>query len=214
MRTLYHFQNSPFSRRARLALAHKGLDCALRDGRDDPAALEEARRLVPFRTLPVLIDGTHALADSGAISHWLDRAYPAAPHLWPDGEGSDEAFGAAALVDVVLSNVVDTGTRYYALHEHPAWEKVKTEQVGRAQQAAQSLAERVSSLGRPTMAASGWSAADIWVLTMTIWFEGMPARAAVSPNIAQILTLGFVLPPALSRWVDAHRERPDVRALG
>ena len=31
MRTLYHFRASPFARRARLALAHKGLEVELRD---------------------------------------------------------------------------------------------------------------------------------------------------------------------------------------
>src|SRR5580692_1629886 len=56
MRTLYHFRLSPYSRRARLALAHKGLDCELRDARENPALLEEARALVPFRTVPVLVD--------------------------------------------------------------------------------------------------------------------------------------------------------------
>ena len=39
-RVLYHFKMSVFSRRARLALAHKGLDCDMRDGRSNPAFFE------------------------------------------------------------------------------------------------------------------------------------------------------------------------------
>jgi hypothetical protein len=50
-------------------------------------------------------------------------------------------------------------------------------------------------------------------VTTALWFESMPARAATSPNIAQIMTLGFALPPALAAWADAHRNRDDVRGL-
>jgi glutathione S-transferase len=214
MRTLYHFRQSPFSRRVRLALAHKGLDCELRDGRENPAYLEEARARVPFRTFPVLVDGEHAMADSTAIAQWLDRAYPSAPRLWPDDPtGAAEALQTAALVDVVLNNVVDLATRYYALHGDPAWDVVKSEMLGRARQAADALAARVASLGRPTLAGSGWSAGDIWLLVMVLWFEGLPGRAAGNKHVAQILTLGFELPAPLARWADTHRTREDVRAL-
>lgn len=214
MRTLYHFRQSPFSRRARLALAHKGLDCELRDGRENPAYLDEARARVPFRTIPVLVDGEHAMADSTAIAQWLDRAYPSAPRLWPDDPaGAAAALQTAALVDIVLNNVVDLGTRYFALRGDPAWDGVKKEMMGRARQAAEGLAGRVTSLARPTIAASGWSAGDIWLLTMVLWFEALPARAAGNQHVTQILTLGFELPAPLARWADPHRAREDVRAL-
>jgi hypothetical protein len=61
--------------------------------------------------------------------------------------------------------------------------------------------------------AGPWSAADMYLLTMTLWFESMPERRTASANIAQILTLGFSLPAALSRWADTHRKRPDVLSL-
>jgi glutathione S-transferase len=216
MRTLYHFRLSPYSRRTRLALAHKGLDCELRDARENPALLEEARSLVPFRTVPVLVDDGRAMGDSTAIVHWLDRAYPQAPRLWPDGaDDACAAFQVAELVDLVHGNVVDVGTRYYALRGDPAWDGVKGEVLGRASKAAAGLAARVAPLqGRTTIASSGWSAADMWLLAMVLWFEMMPARAATHPFSAQMLSLGWSLPPELSRWADAHRERGDVRALG
>lgn len=216
MRTLYHFALSPYSRRTRLALAHKGLDHELRDARGLPELRAEAGGLVPFKTIPVLVDGGRAMGDSTAIVQWLDRAYPQGPRLWPDGaDDACAALQAAALVDVVLSGVIDPGTRYFALRGDDAWGDVKREMVGRGQKAADGLAARVASLGgRTTIAASGWSAADMWLLTLVLWFESMPARASTAPNIAQILTLGFRLPPELSRWADAHRERSDVRSLG
>jgi glutathione S-transferase len=214
MRTLYHYRYSPFSRRTRLALAHKGLECELREGRDDPAHIEQARRLVPVRTLPVLVDDGRAMGDSTAIAHWLDVAYPRAPALWPAGGDAADALQVAALVDVVLNNVIDVGTRYWPLRGDAAWESVKAEMLGRARQAADALATRAAALaGRSTIAKSGWSAADMWLLTTVMWFESMPPRAATSKNIEQILTLGFQLPAGLSRWADAHRGRSDVGAL-
>jgi glutathione S-transferase len=214
MRTLYHLRYSPFSRRTRLALAYKGLDCELREAGENPAWREEARGIVPFRTLPVLVDDGRAMADSGAIAHWLDRAYPEAPRLWPEGDGGLDALQTATLVDVTLNIVVDLGTRYYPLRENPAWADVKHEMMGRAQHALNALSERVASSGRSTVCPGGWCAADMWIYTLVAWFQGMPARSSTTPRIAQVLTLGLEIPPTLVRWADAHRNRDDVRALG
>jgi glutathione S-transferase len=216
-RILFHFPLSPFSRRTRLALAHKRLEVALRDARATPAVLEEARRYTPLKTIPVLVERDasgepRALGDSTAICGWLDRAYADAPALWPR-EGAHAAFEVAALVDVALNTLVDAGTRYYALHEHAAWPAVKAEMVGRAQRALDALGERAAALGTRTVAPGGWSAADMWLFTTSAWLESLPARAATAPNIAQVMSLGWSLPPALPRWADAHRDRADVRAL-
>jgi glutathione S-transferase len=211
-RTLYHFRYSPFSRRVRLALAHKGLDVTLREGRDEPGAIEEARKLVPLRTIPVLVDGGRAMADSTAITRWLDAAYPSAPRLWPDGDDAFAAVEVATLVDATLNGVIDLGTRYFALREHAAWPTVKAEMLGRAQQAIDALGRRAAGMSG-TVCESGWSAADMALLTMVLWIEGWPGRASSSPNIAQLMTLGFTLPSELSRWADHHRKRPDVLAL-
>jgi glutathione S-transferase len=117
MRILYHFTNSPFSRRTRLALSHKGLDCELRDARENPACLEQARRLVAIKTFPVFVDGDRPLADSGAITRWLDAAYPQGGRIWPAGDEAVEALEITSLVDVALTHVIDLGSRYYALHD-------------------------------------------------------------------------------------------------
>lgn len=209
MRTLYHFRFSPFSRRVRLALAHKGLEVELREGRDVPANFDEARKLSPMRTLPVYVDEGRVLSDSGAILHWLDAAYPKAPRVWPDGEHAGRALQTAALVDTVLDNVINVGTRYWPLREHSAWASVRDEMLARARSAADALA----GIATTETIAGPWSAADIYLLSLTLWFESMPERRTSSANIAQILTLGFSLPEALSRWADAHRRRPDVLSL-
>jgi glutathione S-transferase len=214
MRILYHFPMSPFSRRTRLALAVKGVTCELRDARAEPSFREEAKRLSPLHTIPVLVeeDGV-VIGDSTAISHYLDRAFPDTPPLWPAGaEDAPRIFRTASLVDGALNTLIDLGTRYYALREHDAWGSVKGEMLARAQGALEALAEEVKD--RPTIARAGFSAADIWLFTAVVWLEGLPARAPTFANAAQVMSLGFTLPEALSRWADAHRNRADVQSLG
>jgi glutathione S-transferase len=214
VRTLYHFTHSPFARRVRLALAHKGLDVELREGRDNPAWMVEARRLVPLKTLPVLVDGDQVLGDSTAITRWLDVAYPERPRIWPEGSDAFATLEVTTLVDVALTHITDLGTRYYPLRAHSAWEGVKSEMLGRAQRALDALAGRLLVLNGPTITSQGWSAADMWLYTASAWIEGMPSRVSTSQNIAQILEVGgWQLPDAVRNWAQLHRNRPDVRAL-
>jgi hypothetical protein len=140
----------------------------------------------------------------------LSSAYPDAP-LWP--RGADDAFAAfetAALVDVALNTFVDLGSRYFDLRDSPRWNDVRGELVSRAQRALDALAGKAHG---PTVAACGWCAADIWLFTAVAWLERLPARASSNQNVANIMTLGWTLPRALSAWADAHRQRDDVRAL-
>jgi glutathione S-transferase len=219
MRTLYHFEYSPFSRRTRLALAFKGLTCELREARQNPSFGEEARKLWPLRTTPVLVEADgHAIGDSNAIVRYLDAAYPSASPLWPTkGEALRTSVEVVALVDGALNHIIDLGTRYWALRDHAAWLDVRGELLGRAQASLDGLAARVSAIGpRPLTGESpaAWCAADMWLYTAIVWLAGLPARAASSPNAAQVASLPWVLPAELVRWADAFRARDDVRALG
>jgi glutathione S-transferase len=212
-RILYHFPLSPFSRRTRLALAHKGLEVELRDGRANPAFVEESRRLVPTRTTPVLVEADgRALGDSLAIAHYLDRAYPDLPALWPSVDAF-EVFETIALVNVAIDTLVDLGTRYFSLRGDAAWSGVAGEMVGRAQAALDALGARAAARTRPTVSSGGWSAADMWLCVATAWLESLPARAPTTASAAQVVSLGWTVPASLSRWADAHRERADVKAL-
>ena len=205
-RTLYHFPQSLFSRRTRLLLAHKGLPVELRDARSDKKNLAEAKALTPLGTLPVLKepDG-RVLTDSYAIALYLEHAY-GGPALFPaDKEDAFLVGSVMTSVDRAMNIVVDLGTRYYALRNDAAWESIKREQVERAVGALAELAKLTASLDRATIAKSGYGIADMWLLTATLWLEGIPARAPTTPIIAQILTLGISLPPGLSRWADPHR---------
>ncbi len=214
MRTLYHFPTSPFSRRTRLALAHKGIGVTLKDARANAAYLEEARAITALRTVPVLVeeDG-RAVGDSAAISFYLDRAYPATRPLWPSEGDAHAAFTVSTYVDCALNTLVDVGTRYFDLRDSPGWGKVSLEMVGRAQHALDALGDIAEELGTSTVTGLGWCAPDIWLFTATEWLEGLPARRASNPNVAKICSLGWTLPASMSRWADTCRRREDVKAL-
>jgi len=218
MPRLHYFTTSPFSRRVRLAILHKGVEVALVDARTSPSHLEEMKSLWPMRTAPILVtDDGRVIGDSTAIVHYLDAAYPNAPRAFPtDAAALTTTLQVTTLVDGALETLVNLGTRYYSLRSDAAWKTVTAEMLGRAQAALDALGERVdeSGLGPLTAYADGWCAADMWLYTMVAWLEALPARKGTNQNVDQILTLPWTVPASLRRWAEAHAARADVRALG
>jgi len=210
MRRLYHYPLSPFSRRVRLALAHKGLEATLVDPRSEPERRGEVHALNPLRTVPVLVEeGGFAIADSLAITRYLDAAYPERP-VWPtaaDELGRD--LRITALIDGALHTVVDLGTRYHLLSTSEAWRSVAAEMMTRVQSALDEVGRTAADLP-----AGRWSAAEMWLTTAVAWLEGLPARAATFPPAAHIVGLGWSVPAALSAWATPHLGRAEVRTLG
>lgn len=212
MRVLYHFEQSFFSRRCRLALAHKGIDVELKDGRVEPKYVAEARAKVPLRTMPVFVeeDG-RALADSGAIMQYLEIAYPDRPRLMPaKADDAREALAIIVAVDTAINGLVDLGTRYFELRNDPAWSAAKDERIARAQEAIDFVAKRAD---REFLAGDGWSAADINVYAAARWVAAFPGRVETSPAVCNMLTLGFTLPAALIAWTKHHASRPGVQTI-
>jgi glutathione S-transferase len=215
MRTLYHFPTSPFSRRVRLALAHKRLEVTLKDARADAANFEEAKRVWPMKTVPVLVepDGS-ALGDSTAIVHYLDAAYPEGPPLWPaSAKERRAALWTAQLVDGALNTLIDMATRYGACRDHAEWPKIQDAALAKVQGALNALGADAAARGPRPVTDMGWCAPDIFLFTMTAWMESLPSRASTNENVAKIVSYPWALPASLSRWAEAFREREDVRRL-
>ena len=84
MRILYHMPLSPYSRKVRIALREKGLDFEPRLEK----TLErrtEFLALNPAGKVPVLVEDDGAVvADSVAITEYLEEAYPETQRLLPD----------------------------------------------------------------------------------------------------------------------------------
>jgi len=112
MRLLYHLWLSPFSRKVRVVLGEKRLDCELKvekawERRDAFLALN------PRGQVPVLVeeDG-HVLADSQAICEYLDEVFPDPPLMGGDPHTRAEARRLTAWFDEkfhaeVTVNLVD-----------------------------------------------------------------------------------------------------------
>ncbi|MHB1217697.1 MAG: glutathione S-transferase family protein [Alphaproteobacteria bacterium] len=106
MRTLYHLWLSPFSRKVRVALAEKRLECQLQvekvwERRPEFLALN------PAGCVPVLVeeDG-HVLADSYAICEYLDEMHEARPLFGTDPRGRAEARRLVAWFDTKFAREV------------------------------------------------------------------------------------------------------------
>lgn len=211
---LYHFATSPFARRVRLVLAHKGCSAELRDPRAKPELRPELQRLSPMHTVPVLVDEQRVIVDSTAIVHYLERKHPE-PAVFPQGIAGTVAFELTALADGAIGILEDLGARYHVLHDHASFPKVRELFVGRVQRALDTMAERVLARGNGVaLCGDLWSWADIVTYTTVAWLEGLPIRAATEAVPKQMVSLGWKLPAALSEWADQHRSRPDVLALG
>ena len=90
---------SPFCWRARLALAHKGLDVET-----IPWRFMQKDVLAPFggEKVPVLLDGDRAVVDSWAIAEYLEDTYPDRPSLFGGTAGRSLAKFVNAWADAVL----------------------------------------------------------------------------------------------------------------
>ena len=210
-RVLYHFENSPFSRRARLALAHKGLSVELRDPRVEPSFAAELAASTPTGTAPVLIDQGRRVIDSSALLTYLDLAYPEAPRLFPsEGEALALELEVVTLVDAVLNPVVDLGSRYFDLSSHSAWASVVADRKARVDRAFARLAEIYASEATSPLT---WGAADLCVYSAVAWLEALPGRLGQNPNIERILSLGVRTPSELLAFRRTKDDRADVGAI-
>ncbi|MBW4090716.1 MAG: glutathione S-transferase family protein [Proteobacteria bacterium] len=111
---------SPYCWRARMALAHKGLDAEA-----VPWRFTETERLAfaNHDKVPVLVDGDTAVADSWEIATYLDRTYPDRPSLFGGAEAAIRFIAAwtdqtvnPALVRLIVSDIeplLDPGARTY-----------------------------------------------------------------------------------------------------
>lgn len=99
MRTLYHLWLSPQSRKVRLVLQEKELEFEMRVEKVWERR-EAFFELNPAGEVPVLVeaDGT-VVADAGAISEYLDEAYPERPMIGFDPAGRAETRRLCAWFD-------------------------------------------------------------------------------------------------------------------
>jgi glutathione S-transferase len=93
---------SPFCWRARMALAHKGLDVAT-----VPWGFTETNKLPAPNVgrVPVIVDGGKVVHDSSAIADYLEERYPDTPTLFP----GEAARGLSKFVQNWTETVLQVG---------------------------------------------------------------------------------------------------------
>ena len=91
---------SPYCCRVRMTLAHKGLDVELKPWRFQE---KEAIAFANTDKVPVLCDGENVVADSFAIMHYLDKAYPETPTVLGSGTSYQRALFFSHFVDRQVS---------------------------------------------------------------------------------------------------------------
>lgn len=96
---------SPFCWRARMALAHKGLNYETR-----PAPFTDIPGIAPSagRTVPILTDGDRTICDSWEIARYLEETYPDRPSLFGGGGGFAISKQIESWVNASVSSVVVT----------------------------------------------------------------------------------------------------------
>lgn len=124
---------SPFCWRARMALAHKGLEPVTvpwRFGEQDalPGAPETT-------TVPVIVDDGHVVQDSTAIARYLEHRYDDGPSLFGGPVGEAHARFVIGWTDAVLQPavfrvVVGDVFRFVPPDQQPAWRQKREQRLG------------------------------------------------------------------------------------
>jgi glutathione S-transferase len=107
---VYGSNLSPFVRKVLVICAEKGIEVENPVFGPGVEPSDDFRAASPFRRIPAICDGDFALADSSAIAHYLDAAYPE-PRLIPAGP---KAMGRVVWFDEMADTIVfGTGVKIF-----------------------------------------------------------------------------------------------------
>jgi glutathione S-transferase len=130
MRRLYHLPLSPYCRKIRLVLAEKRIEVELMEEKPWERRMDFLR-MNPAGQVPVLRIDDLVLADSGAISEYLEETCPEPPLLPANPAGRAEARRLTAWFDDKFHNEVTANLLYERVNRklsrsgYPDSEKIK-----------------------------------------------------------------------------------------
>lgn len=204
MRTLYYIPLCPFSRKVRIALGEKNLECTLQFEavwNKRPEFLD----LNPAGKVPVLIDReNHLLLDSYAICEYLDESYPHTYSLY--GKSLTQRAETRRLVaffddtfnhDVTYKIVFEKTLKRYFKLGHPDSNRIR--------EGLHHLKEHFDYLS--------------WLIEKRHWLAGESFSMADIAGAAHLSTLDFLnhinweQHPAIKDWYARIKCRPSFRAL-
>ena len=199
MLTLYDNAFSPFARKVRMVLEHKGLAFDVVDGLKMSNQAELAR-VNPRREVPVLVDGDVSVVGSSHIVAYLEDAYPQRPVL--PGEPRVRARArhweriSDSLLDAILLNV-------------SIWtwaERADSRPAGMLEKARDDIGVLYAALERELADSAGGFVCGEFSL----------ADIALFPHLRSVRALGLPIDdaafPKLSGWLARMDEVPVARA--
>lgn len=203
MLTLYENAFSPFARKVRMALEHKGLAFEAIDGlrTDNQAALAGAN---PRREVPVLVDGDITVINSSHILQYLEEAYPQKPLLPSALATRMRARHWERLSDTLLDGILLSVSIWM-------WAERPDKRPPAMEERARSDLDSIYAALEKELATEG----DFIVGTLSI------ADIALFPHLRSVKPLGFAIDhakyPRLTAWLDRMESLPigrdDVKRL-
>jgi glutathione S-transferase len=201
--TLYENAFSPFARKVRMALEHKGLQFETIDGlrTDNQAALANVN---PRKEVPVLVDGDITIINSSHIVQYLEEAYPQQPLLPTAAAARMRARHWERISDTLLDGIL-LNVSIWMWAERTDKRPPAMEERARAD-----LASIYATLEKELA-----EAGDFVVGALSI------ADLALFPHLRAVKSLGFPIDkgryPLLAEWLDRMESLPigrdDVKRL-
>jgi glutathione S-transferase len=203
MLTLYENAFSPFARKVRMALEHKGLQFEAIDGlrTDNQASLAKVN---PRREVPVLVDGDITVVNSSHILQYLEEAYPQNPLLPTALAARMRARHWERISDTLVDSILLNASIWM-------WAERTDKRPPAMEERARADLESVYAALEKELAAAG----DFIVGTLSI------ADIALFPHLRSVKSLGFPIDhakyPRLAKWLDRIESLPigrdDVKRL-
>ncbi len=194
---------SPFVRKILAVAAEKGLEIELKPGGMGQGGAEFAEAS-PFGKMPGFRDGDFVLADSSAIAHYIDTAYPDMPLLPAEAKSRGRTIWFDEFADTIL--MVSIGKMFFNRIVSPLFMK----QPGNEALAAEGEAEmpRLFEYLESVVPASGFlvddrlTLADISVATTFVNLRhlGMAPDAGTYPKLAEYID-AMLSRPAFAKWI-------------
>jgi glutathione S-transferase len=200
MLRLYDYPQCPFCRKARVALAEKGLkyERVFVDLRKREQKKEEFLKLNPYGKVPVLVDNGTVMYESSVINEYLDENYPDPP-LMPSSP-ADRA-RVRILVDFCESHFHPSWFNIYLQMTFKAEDKRDKELVEGSKEELKEHLRRINEvLEGQEYLGGGYSLADI----------------AFTPRVAIFDSLNIQIPPEfqnVTAWIERIKARPSYQAL-
>jgi glutathione S-transferase len=203
---LHGFRYSVYVRVARIALAEKGL--AYEHVEVDPFAPDmptEYLDLHPFRRVPTLVDGDFVLYETGAITRYIDEAFPG-PMLQPK-----ESRQRARMAQII--SVIDSygyvpmvrqvaGERVFAPLRRRQPDETFIRGGLEASHRVLDALEAVIPGDGPVAGGEVWSLADFHLAPMMVYFTAAPEGTEALARYRK-----------LSAWWQVMRDRNSVQAV-